>query len=493
MKPRVEPGDVVRFRDLIRARTGMAFPEKRSLDLERAIRRATAEAGLPSASALYHLVASSPGVSVTFDGLISALNVSETHFFRDAAQIEDLRTSILPELVTRRSRDHRLRLWSAGCSTGEEPYTLAILLRQLVPDLSDWDVLILATDLNGVSLERARRGIYRQWSFRGIPASMLGRHVLRKGDMFEIEPTIRQMVTFERLNLAEPVYPSVSTNTYEVDLILCRNVLLYFDPAQARAVVGRLWASLAKEGLLLVSRVDASLPVFEGFPTDRPGTGVFKKPQRGQPEGDEHRERPPAALPPPDSRVRRLSPPSAGHRKSPARRKTAPATAPSVSVRSARPQEDVPEGGQKAVPADPRAAYEAVLDAWRSAGVPEARDLSERALSNNPLDAPLQYLQGLILLEERDLAGALRAFRRSTYADPAFAPGHLGQGTAFARAGHRDRARIALETAARLVADLDPQGAVFTADGLTAAEILELVAAERALLDSAKVGESVHG
>jgi chemotaxis protein methyltransferase CheR len=474
--PAIEPRDVVRFREMILARTGMAFPDKRTPDLERAIRRATAEAGLPTASALYDLVVRTPGISVTFDGLASALNVSETHFFRDQGQVEELRSSILPELAARRREDRRLRIWSAGCSTGEEPYTLAILLRQLIADLSGWDVLILATDINGASLEHARRGIYREWSFRGIPATRVRHDFLRRGDLFEVVPAIRRMVTFARLNLAEPVYPSVATNTYGMDLILCRNVLLYFDRAQAHAVVARLRSSLDDAGRLIVSRVDSSLPIFEGLQTDRPGSGVFTKAHPTDLDAGALRGGASAPVTHPPGRLPGVSRPRDERRASPIRQTDVPRSL----VPSGR--SDPAMGSIEPASAEPRAAYDALLAAWRSSGPLEARSLLDRALADNPLDAALHYLDGLILLEQGDVAGALRGFRRSIYADPEFALAHLGQGTAFARAGHSDRARAALEKASRLVADLDPQDTVFAPDGLTAAEVLEFVAAERALL-----------
>jgi chemotaxis protein methyltransferase CheR len=463
VSPAVPPGDLVRIRELIRSRTGMALGEKRSSDLEWAIGKAAEAAGLSSAAALYDLLAGSEGVSEAFERLISALAVSETHFFRDSRQMDQLRTSILPGLIARRRRDRKLRLWSAGCSTGEEPYTLAILLRQLVPDLSHWDVLILATDIDRESIERAREGIYRQWSFRGMPASMLAPHVIPEGSHFEVVPRIRDMVTFARLNLAEPIYPSPTTNTDGMDLILCRNVLLYFDKEQAHRVVARLWNSLVEDGWLLVSPVDSTLPAFDELPADVPGAGILRKAQRMQSHRDAEPEAPIVVA------------------------KTTSKGGLGAAPADGRPVADAGE----AVPTDPGAEYEAVLNAWRKDGGSMARGLLERAVGNHPLDPQLQYVNGLILLEDGDVEGALRAFRRSTYSDPEFAPGHLGQGTAFARAGLRDRALVALETAARLVADIDPAEAVFTPDGLNAGEILEMVVAERALLASGGARDGV--
>ena len=154
------------------------------------------------------------------------MNLSETHFFRGASQIQALEQRILPEVIARRSSERRLRIWSAGCSTGEEAYTLAILVNRLLPDVASWDVLILATDINSRSLQQGRRGIYGKWSLRGTSELAAASYLTRLGDRFEVVPRIRAMVTFYRLNLVENLYPSPSTNTHAMDLILCRNVLL---------------------------------------------------------------------------------------------------------------------------------------------------------------------------------------------------------------------------------------------------------------------------
>src|SRR3990170_1598225 len=193
--------------------------------------------------------------------LASHLTVGETYFFRDHALFEALEKQILPSLIAARRAQGllQLRLWSAGCATGEEPYSLAILLDRLLPDRSRWALTILATDINLEALHVAQRGVYRQWSFRNTPEWVRTRYFHhRDGETFEAAPDIRQTVVFAPLNLNDGSYPSVVTNTVAMDLIFCRNVLMYFTPQAQRASVARLQGALVTGGWLVVSPAEAS-------------------------------------------------------------------------------------------------------------------------------------------------------------------------------------------------------------------------------------------
>jgi chemotaxis protein methyltransferase CheR len=445
----------------------MALPESRASDLERAVQRAAADSGAPDAGALYELLLGRAHSCDPLDALISALNVSETHFFRDAGQIQALEQRILPELISRRRPERRLRLWSAGCSTGEEAYTLSILVERLLPDLAQWDVLILATDINGRSLERARRGVYGAWSLRGMSPLVARSYLNRRGDRFEVAPRIRAMVTFARLNLAEDVYPSLATNTQAMDLVLCRNVLVYFDAEGGRAVVGRLRDALGDGGWLLVSQVEAGLRVFDGLAQDAPGTAIYRKAHPRPAEIDVRREER-AAVP------RAAEPERPVPTSTPRRRQPPPRT----RARGAD---------------DPPAAHEEALRLWRSGLREAALRRLEAVTESRPLAAPLHYLYGLILLDGERTDEALAAFRRCTYADPEFALAHLAQAGLFARMGLRGRARAALETTTRLVAGLEPDAVFFQGDGLTVGDVLELIAAQRELLAPPDAADASRG
>ncbi|HVL32188.1 MAG TPA: protein-glutamate O-methyltransferase CheR [Actinomycetota bacterium] len=476
MTPGLHPELIDRFRDFMRARMGLAVPSASHSDLRRVIGRVAQETGHADGSSLLSALSGAASADTTTDALLSALNIGETHFFRDSQQIDMLRASILPDVIIRRSRERKIRVWSAGCSTGEEPYTLAILLHQLIPDIASWDVRILATDLNANSLSRAERGRYREWSFRGMPPALLGNWITKHDDYFEVSPDIRKMVSFSQLNLAEDRYPPA---TDPMDLILCRNVLLYFDHDQARAVVGRLSRCLADHGRLLVSRVDAGLPVFASLRSDRAGSGVFAKR-----EADEIPRATPTAPAPPHPPAplprtrRRLRPHRSGKR-----------TTGTVAVAPRTEQRDPRAGAAEEFKGAPgKAADESPFVAWREAGRIDAMRLTESQLQGDPLSAPLNYLRGLLLLECGDLTSALAAFRRATYIDPRFVLGHLGKATVLARSGQKDAAATALEVAARLAAEHEPREYLVPEDRLTAADVLEMIAAERMLL-----GEGIGG
>jgi chemotaxis protein methyltransferase CheR len=458
--PTVGQEDLARLRDLVRERTGMALPPSRQGDLERAARRAAREVGARDAAELLGRLRRGRGTAA-LDALVSALDVHETHFFRDPDQLLALERRILPQLIAARRPERRLRLWSAACSTGEEAYTLAILLDRLLPDLARWDLLVLATDVNGRSLERAALGRYGPWSFRGVPPAVTARYFTPVGDRLQVADRLRAMVSFARLNLVEDPWPSPRTNTVAMDLVLCRNVLLYFDPAAVRSVVGRLREALADDGRLLVSQVEAVLDPFDGLEPAPPGTAAYRKatPATATPGG--------AATAPP--------PPVA--RKVPAPHRPAASTPPPPAARPA------PAAGEQEAAAARAAACEQALDLWRGGRAEEAlRRLHEEA-GRDPLAPSLHYLLGLVRLDLGLHDEAMAAFRRCTYADPGFVLGHLAKAGELARRGRPGPAAASLRAAVRLVAGLDPDEPVPHGDGLTVGQLRWLASAHRALLD----------
>ncbi len=199
--------------------------------------------------------------------LASHLTVGETYFFRDKRLFKTLEESILSELIQlRRNSGRYLRIWSAGCSSGEEPYSIAILLSKMIPDIGDWGITILATDINTRFLQKAADGVYGNWSFRDIePGIKEGFFNQKEDGRFEVLSRIREMVTFSYLNLVEDAYPSLVNNTNALDIIFCRNVLMYFVPELAGKVVRNLHRSLVDGGFLIVSPTESSIPIFSQF------------------------------------------------------------------------------------------------------------------------------------------------------------------------------------------------------------------------------------
>ncbi|MHB1937194.1 MAG: CheR family methyltransferase [Acidobacteriaceae bacterium] len=266
--------------ELLATRTGLHFPEERWGDLERGIVAAAPIFGMSDAESCARWLLSAPLVRSQIEILTSHLTVGETYFFRDERSFNVLEQHIFPELLHAREHgERRLRIWSAGCCTGEEPYSIAMLLDRLIPHPGDWNVTLLATDINPAFLRKAAEGVYGEWSFRNAPAWIQARHFKHgKSARFEILPHIRKRVTFSYLNLADDVYPSLANNTNAMDVIFCRNVLMYFTVAQAKKVIENLRRSLVDNGWLIVSPAETSNRLFSGFTAvGFPGAVFYRK------------------------------------------------------------------------------------------------------------------------------------------------------------------------------------------------------------------------
>jgi chemotaxis protein methyltransferase CheR len=178
----------------------------------------------------------------------------ETFFFRDHGQFDLLRLRILPELIERRRSAKTLRLWSAGCASGEEAYSLAMLVDMLLPERGDWNIFILGSDIDETALVKARLGRYRQWSFRMVQPALIQRYFRQQGDEWILDERIRRMVTFRAGDLIGDSIPADELGS--MDLILCRNVFIYFDSDDVTAVAEKLAAALSEGGYLMTAHTE---------------------------------------------------------------------------------------------------------------------------------------------------------------------------------------------------------------------------------------------
>lgn len=196
-----------------------------------------------------------------WEKLIINLTTTETYFFRDRGQINLLQNVLLPESIAQKrlSKSKTLRLWSAGCSTGEEPYSLAILVRELIPDWQDWKIFILGTDINEVVLEKAEKGIYSSWSFRQLDSSRKNLYFEKIKGEWKIDDEIRKMVKFCKHNLVQDDFPD------NLDLIVCRNVFVYFKPEQISLALGKFYEALRSEGYLITAHAELHGQNLAGF------------------------------------------------------------------------------------------------------------------------------------------------------------------------------------------------------------------------------------
>ncbi|MEW6281251.1 MAG: protein-glutamate O-methyltransferase CheR [Candidatus Eremiobacterota bacterium] len=215
---------------------------------------------------------------VTARSVVEAMTTNETSFFRDGSPFEALRTQILPELLARRQASRSLRIWSAACSTGQEPYSVAMLLHDSFAHVvRDWQLQVLGIDLAEKVVERARSGRYTQLEVnRGLPVRYLLSCFEKKGSDWVVAERLRRLVRFEVANLVDP---ALTLGTF--DLILCRNVMIYFEPDTRRRVLGTLLRHLAPDGYLIVGGAEVLLGLTDRLERLNVGGAVVYRPVHG--------------------------------------------------------------------------------------------------------------------------------------------------------------------------------------------------------------------
>lgn len=259
--------------------TGLAYYSDKDSDLADRISRRLLKVGLSDCDAYLRLLRNGENGDVELDELIAELTIGETYFFRYREQFEALRYTVLPDLIARNQTSRRLRIWSAGCATGAEAYSIAILLRrELSESLAGWDVSIIGTDINRAFLSRARTGEFEEWAFRSTPAELKWACFQRAGDRWVINPEYKEGVGFQYHNLVKHPFPSLVNNLCSFDLILCRNAMIYFSRDIMRRLITQFHQCLVEGGWLLVGHAEPSPELFTSFETvNAPGTTLFRK------------------------------------------------------------------------------------------------------------------------------------------------------------------------------------------------------------------------
>jgi chemotaxis protein methyltransferase CheR len=242
-----------KFVDLIAARTGLHTRDKDRSSLAQTLEARIDDSGLLRAEIYLHHLEAASAQSDEWKFLMPRLTNGESYFLRDKGQFNLLRTRIVPDLLRQRESRRTLRIWSAGCSTGEEAYSLAMLCDELVPRNDGWNVSILGTDINEESLARARRGAYGAWAFRTLDPELRLRYFSNDA---EVNATLRRDVSFSALNLRGGDWPSRATGVFDMDLILCRNVLIYFRPDAIAHALAQFAATLRDGGYLLTGHAE---------------------------------------------------------------------------------------------------------------------------------------------------------------------------------------------------------------------------------------------
>ncbi|RDV03229.1 CheR family methyltransferase [Undibacter mobilis] len=261
----MSPGDFDFLRRYLHERSGLVLNAEKQYLAESRLMPLVRKHGLASLGELVNRVRLMPSSPLAIE-TVEAMTTNETFFFRDKVPFEHFRDTMLPNLLAARDRDRRLRIWCAAGSTGQEPYSLAMAIREMAASdkgaaLNGFRFDILATDLSGDVLERARAGTYSQFEVqRGLPITLLLKYFTQTGDVWQVSPELRAMVQFRTLNLLNDFTP-----LGKFDIVFCRNVLIYFDQPTKTQVLNRLVKQIAEDGYLVLGAAETVVGLTDVF------------------------------------------------------------------------------------------------------------------------------------------------------------------------------------------------------------------------------------
>jgi chemotaxis protein methyltransferase CheR len=274
----ISEAEFTQLRDYIYKQCGIYVADNRKYLLENRLANRLKQLNLKNFNEYYYFLQYDPGKNSEINKLFEVITTNETSFYRNPPQLSVFQARILAEVVEalRKQGTKKLRIWSAGCSTGEEPYTLAILiLESLKGEAASWDVRIVANDLSERVLMAARRGVYNEYTLRTTPKEVVQKYFDKEGDLFRIKDEARRLVSFGQINLSDRAQIKRIERS---QIIFCRNVIIYFDDEMKRRVIGAFYDNLQPGGYLLIGHSESLHNISRAFkPVHYPGTIVYKK------------------------------------------------------------------------------------------------------------------------------------------------------------------------------------------------------------------------
>jgi chemotaxis protein methyltransferase CheR len=440
--------------DLLRRRFGFSYPAQKKSEVEKACGRVCG--GLESAEFCRELAA--PSGEDLLQRLINQLTVGETYFFRIQAHFDALKNVILPGIYKRRRGEKRLRIWSAGCATGEEPYSVAMLILETLPDVSAWEIKILATDINTDFLASARRGRYREWSFRKVDEYWRHKYFERVDGEWQIADEIRGMVEFFRANVIDERDNVTTGGPGVFDLIICRNVFIYFDDESITRASAAFSRYLASGGWYIGGHAEPFV-FADGFEAvNFPGAFVYRK--STPEEVAAAKRRPPTVRPVKAERVRLAADELERTDRLVAAGKDSRALEELSKLVSAREDAEL---------------Y------WRMGRVlgnlgryEEGLEWCRRGTALDKVNPHCYYIAALIQEEMGKNEDAFENLRRSLYVDKDFVLGHFSMANYHRWRRDERRAARSYRNVLKLLEDR-PDGEEISGDGLTVGRLREIV------------------
>lgn len=426
-----EDPDYSRLKEHLIASTGLAYYRDRDHSMAELIGRRLSKLGLNSCASYFERLSEGKEGRDELDTLIADLTIGETYFFRDREQFDAIRDVVIPEILDRKQSSKRLRIWSAGCANGAEPYSLAITLaRELGHRLDGWNVSIYATDINRQSLADAEAGRFQEWSLRSTSDAVKRECFSADGRAWSIHPEYQEWTTFSHMNLVNTEFPSPLHWASHFDLILCRNVMIYFAPDVIRRLIRQFHESLTDGGWFVAGAAEHNIETFRCFDTvSATGATVYRK----------CKEAPPKPSTPP----------------------SLPERAP-IAAAAQAPQERKP-------PTIEELRRLADRGDWDNA-VPHCK----RLLALDALN-PVVHFYHALLLEHMGLnAEAERSLRQAIYLDRNFLLAHYHLGLALAKGVQPRLAARSFENVLRFSGNTRDQQTLENGDGLTVAGLKQM-------------------
>jgi chemotaxis protein methyltransferase CheR len=471
--------DLAGFKSFLLEHSGLHFSQHNHRILERGLMRRVQALRMESLSAYFDFLTATPDNYDEINKLLGLLTIGETSFFRYRSHRQAVLDYVIPRLMEQNKSHGKLRFWSAGCSTGEEPYSLAIMLLENFPELVDWDIQILATDINKRALRQAREGLYGERSLRMMEEVLKERYFEKVDNYFLLSEQARRMVRFEYLNLQTDPFPAANNATRDIDLLLCRNVLIYFELETIRRIIEKFSQVLRPQGFLFMGHAETMQNVSDQFQRHHQNNAFFYQ------------------------RKERASIAAGVTESVPARNVRRTETVVQVPAKTALAEP------KKVVLRNPEQLYRDALFAFDHEKFAESAKLFEQILEQQPTNAkalvgkglllanqgknddariccaraikgndllPEAYLlRGLILDMEGFLERALVEYQKVLWLDPAFVMAHYLSAKVHGRLADTEKKRRSLRNTIRVLEQAADQAQIPFSGGLSRGVFLEIV------------------
>lgn len=435
------------------------------------------------------------------------LTIGETYFFRDTKRMEVLENHVLPEIIQRHFQDKKIRIWSAACCTGEEPYSIAMMLDRLIPYRDDWDISIMGTDINKEFLRKAELANYKKWSFRATPQDVRAKYFAEHKDgVFTLIPKVKKMVTFTYANILEDMD---ADKFRDIDLILCHNVLIYFSPKQIKKTIQRLTHSLITDGWLSISSIETPF-VNEAHLSIRNFAGAifFKKTEKAQAVREEKTPTSKkVALAPikEDETLLKVVFPDFIKLEQPViqfpfstkdlnrmEKKGEKSLSP-IEIPNVKAEIDYEELYRKKQyreivlhlkPFQKKDEFlknnlQMVLLLIRTyanlGDLSDALELCKEALKADKLEPNLHYIHATICMAQGEITEAIKALKKTLFLEPNYIAAHYMLGTLEHQQGNHKASKISFRTALELLEDFEPDEELLGAEELTASRARDMI------------------